>query len=164
VVVVHAIDANILVYAYNLDSPLNQKAYAFLKEEVLTGNIEACLSYQSLYEFYSIITNPKRVEKPLEPSRAREIIETYMRAKNIPKIYPHKSNLRNVLNLLSKYEIVGQEMFDIVFVATLLDNGVEGIITRGGDPAKGKVCVCFNFHFSQPVTLSPCTFILSPSM
>jgi len=128
--VVYAIDANILVYAYNLDSPLNLKAYTFLKEEALAGNLRACLPYQSLYEFYSIVTNPRRVERPLEPTKAKEIIETYMKARNIPKIYPRKSNLRNVLDLLSKYNISRQEIFDVVFVATLLDNGVDGIITR----------------------------------
>jgi len=128
--VVYALDANILVYAYNLDSPLNQKAYVFLKEEVLSGNLKACLPYQSLYEFYSIVTNPRRVERPLEPDKAREIIETYMKARNIPKIYSLKSNLRNVLDLLTKYSISRQEIFDVVFVATLLDNSIDGVITR----------------------------------
>jgi predicted nucleic acid-binding protein len=125
--VVYAIDTNILVYTFNPDSPLNSKAHAFLKEKVLTGNIKACLPYQSLYEFYSIITNARRVEKPLATDRAREIIETYIKAKNIPKIYPRKSNLRNVISLLSNYDVARQDIFDVVFVATLLDNGVEGI-------------------------------------
>ncbi|MGH7909206.1 MAG: type II toxin-antitoxin system VapC family toxin [Thermodesulfobacteriota bacterium] len=127
---IYAIDANILVYAYNLDSPFNPRASAFLEEEVLTGNIKACLPYQSLYEFYAVITDPARVEKPVKPEKAKEIIETYMRARNIPKIYPRKSNPRNVLELVSKYKIVKQEIFDAVFVATLLDNSVDGIITK----------------------------------
>ena len=127
---VYAIDTNILVYAYNLDSPHHLKTYTFPKEEVISGNLKACLPYQSLYEFYSIVTNPRRVERPLESDKAREIIETYMKARNIPKIYPRKSNLRNVLDLLTNYLISGQEIFDVVFVATLIDNGVDGIITR----------------------------------
>lgn len=127
---IYAIDANILVYAYNLDSPLSLRVSAFLEEEVLTGNIRACLPYQSLYEFYAIIKDPRRVEKPVEPKEAKEIIETYVRARNIPKIYPRKSNLRNVLDLLSKYNISRQGIFDIVFIATLLDNSVDGIVTR----------------------------------
>jgi hypothetical protein len=53
-----------------------------------------------------------------------------MKARNFPKIYPRKSNLRNVLNLLSKNNISRQGIFDVVFVATLIDNGVDGIITR----------------------------------
>lgn len=28
------------------------------------------------------------------------------------------------------YDIARQEIFDVVFVATLLDNGVDGVITR----------------------------------
>jgi predicted nucleic acid-binding protein len=128
--VIYAIDANILVYAYNLDSPLNPRASAFLEEDILTGNIKACLPYQSLYEFYAIITDPRRVEQPVELKEAREVIGAYIRARNVPKIYPRKSNLKNTFELLSKYNITKQEIFDVVFVATLLDNGVDGIITR----------------------------------
>ncbi|MBI2487381.1 MAG: PIN domain-containing protein [Deltaproteobacteria bacterium] len=127
---IYAIDTNILVYAYNLDSPLNQRASAFLEDDILTGNIKACLPFQSLYEFYAIITDPRRVEKPVEPKEAKGVIEAYTRARNIPKIYPRKSNLKNTFDLLSKYNITKQEIFDVVFVATLLDNGVDGIITR----------------------------------
>ncbi len=125
---IYAIDTSILVYAYNLDSVLNPKASSFLEENVLTGEIKACLPFQCLYEFFAIITDAKRVEKPLYPEEAKRILETYMNAKNIPKIYPRKSNLRNTLGLL-KYNIKKQEIFDAVFVATLLDNGVSGIIT-----------------------------------
>lgn len=127
---IYAVDANILVYAYNLDSPFNPIASVFLEEKVLTGNIRACLPYQSLYEFYAIMTDPGRVEKPVQPEKAKEIIETYLRARNIPKIYPRKSNLRNVLDLISKYNVAKQEIFDAVLVATLLGNGVNGIITK----------------------------------
>ena len=126
---IYAIDANILVYAYNLDSPLNPRASAFLEEDILTRNIKACLPYQSLYEFYAIITDPRRVEQPVELKEAREVIGAYIRARNVPKIYPRKSNLKNTFELLSKYNITKQEIFDVVFVATLLDNGVDGIIT-----------------------------------
>jgi predicted nucleic acid-binding protein len=128
--VIYAIDSNILVYAYNLDSPLNSRASAFLEEDILTGNIKACLPYQSLYEFYAIITDPKRVEKPVESKEAKGVIEVYIGARNIPKIYPRKSNLKNTFDLLSKYNITRQEIFDFIFVATLLDNAVDGIITR----------------------------------
>ena len=127
---IYAIDANILVYAYNIDSPLNPRASTFLEQEVLTGNIRGCLAYQSLYEFYAIITDPGRVEKNVALEKAKEILKTYMKARNIPKIYPRKSNLRNVLDLFSRHKITKQEIFDAVFVATLLDNGVDGIITR----------------------------------
>jgi len=119
--VIYAIDANILVYAYNIDSPLNPRASTFLEQEVLTGNIRGCLAYQSLYEFYAIITDPGRVEKNVALEKAKEILKTYMKA---------RSNLRNVLDLISRYKITKQEIFDAVFVATLLDNGVDGIITR----------------------------------
>lgn len=39
----------------------------------------------------------------------------------------------NLLILLSNYSISRQEVFDVVFVATLIDNGVDGITTRNAN-------------------------------
>ena len=78
------IDTNILVYAYNLDSQLHPRASAFLEEEVLTGNIKACLPYQSLYEFYAVITDPARVEKPVKPEKAKENYRNLYESKKHP--------------------------------------------------------------------------------
>ena len=127
---IYAIDANILVYASNPGQRETfLKANRFLNEQVLTGKIEACIAYQTFYEFYAIVTDGRRVERPLNPLQAREIIDTYRRARNIRKIHALKSNLQNTLHLLTRYPISRQEIFDAVLVATLMDNGIGGIIT-----------------------------------
>lgn len=52
---IYAIDANILVYATNLgQGDTFLKANRFVNEQVLTGKIEACIAYQTFYEFYAI--------------------------------------------------------------------------------------------------------------
>ena len=65
----------------------------------------------------------------MNPFQAREIIDTYRRARNVKKIYPLETNLRNTLDILTRYSISCQDIFDAVLVATLMDNGVRGIIT-----------------------------------
>ena len=123
----YLIDSNILIYAANEDSP-HQKPASQIMSKVITGNINACLSYQTLYEFYAIITDPKRVESPISPKKAQETIELYMMASNIKKIFPQKTNLQNTLSLLNKYEVSKQAIFDLVLIATMMDNGVQGVI------------------------------------
>lgn len=125
----YLIDSNILIYASNEDSEYQPQALEVM-HKVLAREIQACTAYQSLYEFYAVITNPKRVEKPISLQQARETIERYMRARNIRKIYPVKTNLKNVLKLLKKYEVSKQNIFDLVLVATMMDNKVTGIYTR----------------------------------
>lgn len=45
------------------------------------------------------------------------------------KIYPLETNLRNTLDILTRYSISRQDIFDAVLVATLMNNSVRGIIT-----------------------------------
>ncbi|MDI6736305.1 MAG: type II toxin-antitoxin system VapC family toxin [bacterium] len=127
-VTTYLIDSNILVYAANKNSPYQRFALEVMNK-VIIGKMNACLSYQTLYEFYAIITDPKRVESPISPKKAQETIELYMVASNIKKIFPQKTNLQNTLSLLKKYKVSKQTIFDLVLVATMMDNGVEGIYT-----------------------------------
>ncbi len=126
--IIYLIDSNILVYAANEDSP-HQKLASGIMDKATTGKINACLAYQTLYEFYAIITDPKRVESPILPKEAQETIRLYMMASNVKKIFSQKTNLQNTLSLLKKYETSKQNIFDLVLIATMMDNGVEGIYT-----------------------------------
>ena len=125
----YLIDSNILIYAGNEDSEYHTRASEVMRK-MSVGEIQACIAYQSLYEFYAVITDPKRVEKPVSLQTAREATEQYMKARNIRKIHPLRTNLRNVVVLLRKYEISKQNIFDLVLVATMMDNKVTGIYTN----------------------------------
>ncbi len=57
--ITYLIDSNILIYASVTNSPY-QKLALEIMNKVIAGNINACLSYQTLYEFYAIITDRKR--------------------------------------------------------------------------------------------------------
>jgi predicted nucleic acid-binding protein len=60
------VDTNVLVYALDADAPQHAAARALL-EAAREGSTTLYLTSQSLCEFYSIVTNPRRVSKP--PSR-----------------------------------------------------------------------------------------------
>lgn len=124
----YLLDSNILIYAHNLASPFHKTARLILGE-VLAGKIEGCVSFQNLYEFYSIITDSKRVEKPLSAKDARKILLLYSNADNIPKIYSKSTNLAVTLELLKSVEVKKQQIFDLILVATIIENEVKGVYT-----------------------------------
>ena len=59
-----AVDTNILVYAVMQDDPHHMSSRRFV-ETVAKGLVSACVFPQNLLEFYSVVTNPRRVFSPL---------------------------------------------------------------------------------------------------
>ncbi|MCI0493688.1 PIN domain-containing protein [candidate division KSB1 bacterium] len=122
------LDTNILVYADNINSPFHATAKE-IRDGCLRGEIQGCLSPQNLYEYFAVVTDSKKVEFPLSPEETINEIEKYLRVKAIKIIFPKPTTIQRVINLVKKYKIKKQEIFDIQLVATMLDNGVKNIVT-----------------------------------
>ncbi len=121
------LDANILIYAANEDSPYHANARDII-ERVNSGELKACVSSQVLAEFYAVVTNPKKMSQPLSPDEAAEAINGYLES-NIPKLYLRESTLRLTLELAMRYQVRGLDIFDTQIVATMLENRVKTIYT-----------------------------------
>jgi UDP-4-amino-4,6-dideoxy-N-acetyl-beta-L-altrosamine transaminase len=67
------LDTNILVYAHNQDSPFFLQASSFIEE--LLNKDGFCVTSLILLEFFSIITDGRKIETPLLPDAALEILE-----------------------------------------------------------------------------------------
>lgn len=80
-------------------------------------------------EFYSTITNPKRVSDPAPAQEAFEEVQKYLASKSIKKIYPPRDAFAKSLKLLEKYQVTRQEVYDLQLVATMLSCGVSRICT-----------------------------------
>ncbi len=57
------VDTNVLVYALDADAPQHEAARALL-EAVREASTTLFVTSQILCEFYSVVTNPRRVSKP----------------------------------------------------------------------------------------------------
>lgn len=117
------LDANVLVYARNTQSPYHERAKA-VRDQVLTGTIAACIAPQVLWEFFAVVTNSKRIEKPLSPVDAYEEIEQYWNSEMFIKILPNENTFVIVGRLIGKYQVTGQHIHDVHLVATMIDNNV----------------------------------------
>ncbi len=131
------LDTNILVYANNKDSPFHQTSQQ-LVEHALNGNIKAVLAVQNLVELYAIITDKKRVERPLSCDTAKRLIEFY--ESHIVIIHQTQSTVRTLVKLIGIHKPSAQSIFDCFLAATMLDNNVHKIYT-----ADAKHFEPFNF-------------------
>lgn len=123
------IDSNILVYAHNIDSEFNKQAKNLMKD-ALERKINACISIQNLLEFYSIITNPKRVEKPIKFEEAKEIFNLYSKSLSIEIIYPTSKSLLILSEFLNLFQITKVEIFDAYLASTLKEHKISVIYTE----------------------------------
>jgi uncharacterized protein len=123
------LDTNILVYAADAMSEFHVRAKE-LRDQSVQGDIALAVSPQILFEFFAVITNPRRVTQPRSPDEAREEMEKYLHASTIRKIYPDQDITERVLALLQQHpQITRQDIFDALLVATMQTNGIRRIYT-----------------------------------
>lgn len=139
------IDTNILVYANNKDSPFHAICKALVGRAV-NGKLKAALSVQNLIELYAVITDKRRVEHPLSPVKANELVIFYKNQPYIQIITPNSQTLDTVTRLLAKYHPKSQSIFDCFLAATMIDNEVYKIYTANSDHFK---------PFSSITTINP---------
>jgi len=123
------LDTNILIHAYNRDSPHNAAATTLITQAVDDEN-DACIALQSIHEFYAVITSPRRLEKPLTPRHARELTETILRTPKIRKLEHTQDTAREALALAEKHGVKGADFFDILLASTAIQNNVDLILTE----------------------------------
>jgi len=122
------VDTNVMVYAADTNSPFHVACRQLIKQGI-KDEVSLCVSPQVLFEFLAVITSPKRVVKPLKLDKAINEINKYLGYKNIKKIYPKNDVIKKTLELCKKYNIKGQEIFDVQIIATMLSNNVTTIYT-----------------------------------
>ena len=121
-------DTNILIFAHNSLSPKHEKA----KELILSatsGRVDVALAPQNILEFYSVITNPRQVEKPISPVDLQLILDEFVNSEDFTFIYPGSSTLVKAIELAERHGTKKANIFDTYLVATMLDNGVRTIYT-----------------------------------
>lgn len=120
-------DTNILVYVQNKNSRFYKTALKW-HQKVLKNELQTVLSPQNITEFFSIITNKKRVENPLSQKKALLEIRKYQSGL-FDFIYPSQETLAILEKLIGKYKIKARKIFDAFLAATMLSNKIKNILT-----------------------------------
>jgi predicted nucleic acid-binding protein len=134
------LDTNILVHAYNKSSP-NQKEAADIVRKAMQGELEACLTPQVLYELFAVVTNPKRVEKPLSSQEAADLCIDLWECNEIEKLNPSAVAAIEVFKLSKALTLSRAKIFDCILAVTAKENNVETIYTENVGDFKGYAFV-----------------------
>ena len=137
-----SLDANLLLYAVNIASPFHQRAIQFL--ESLIKRDDVGISELVLVEFYTLLCNPAVLTKPLCPSDAVAVVQTY-------RSHPQWSLLGFAADTVALHEelwrvaaranFARRRIYDARLALILLQQGVTEFAT-----ANVKDFIEFGFH------------------
>jgi predicted nucleic acid-binding protein len=122
------LDANILVYALNVDAP-QYPACRSLLDAGVDPTVKLYVTSQILCEFYSIITNPRRVATVSSPAEALDIIAAVLDLPGVQVLPIPPEAVERWMNLLRRRPVKGANIFDLQIVAAMQANGIQRIYT-----------------------------------
>ena len=102
------VDTNILVYAHNQDSPYFKQAKFLLINLINKGGF--CVTSLILFEFFSVITNDRKIEEPISSETALCVIEDIIESQEIDILHVNDDHnffqwLRNYISTIKRYQI-----------------------------------------------------------
>lgn len=117
------VDANLLLYARNVDEPRHEPARAWLTD-ALNGPTRVGLPWQTLAAFMRIATNPRAFPEPLEASVAYSQVEQWLDAPRawIPEPTRHYRQVFG--DLVRAHRVRGPLVTDAQLAALAIDHGV----------------------------------------
>ncbi len=116
------IDSNILVYSINSISPKYKRAQIFLQENL--GNLD--IAHQNILESIRILTHPK-FTNPMKIKDALEAVLNIVKGCNV--ISPNYQTVYITLELIRKYKMSSDQVFDAYIAATAISNDIDTIAT-----------------------------------
>jgi len=131
------VDTNILIYAINLDSPKNKPAQLFLQKNIA----ELLVAHQNIFEALRVLTHPK-FPHPMTTSNAIEAIKGITDVCRI--IGPDYKTHSIALELIEKYSLSTDRVFDGYLAATAISNGISTIATDNTKDFKNFGIKLFN--------------------
>jgi len=139
-----SIDANILVYAFDLNSPFHLVSRQKI-EKLLGSNPKIYLSWQTLLEFSSVVTGSKVTTKSSSKA-AWKFIESLLQTSSFEIIFPNAQTMAIFKKYRDLKEYPGPKIYDLFLASTLISNGISVLLTQNDKDF-------FNFENLKIVTL-----------
>ena len=116
------VDANLLLYAYNQDSPHHAAARAWLENEISSGR-PLRLPLIALLAFVRIGSDSRVFSKPLSPAEACGIVESWLNAPNVQMLAPGPRTWAYLAKLCENGQARGALVMDAHLAALALEHG-----------------------------------------
>ncbi len=124
------LDTNVLVSSIDTTRTNHKKALRLI-EKIKRRELQGFISTQIVGEFYVSLTRIfEGIEAPLTPEEAKEEIEQMLSSGIFIVLPVTELALRKSLILSSKKGIKGANFWDVVIIATMLENGISILYTE----------------------------------
>lgn len=125
----YGIDTDFLVAVEILDHPFHRQADALLQSLLGSGH-DFALAPQTLAEFIHIVTDGKRMPKPLTMSAAIARAEHWWQAREVTRVFPDDQAVTSFLTWLANYQIGRKRLLDTLLAASYAQAGIKCLITN----------------------------------
>ena len=116
------VDANLLVYAVDADSPRHRPARRWL-EETLSGSSQVGLPWIVLLAFLRVTTRTGILRKPLRPERALGYVDSWLSQPYVAAVGPGPGHWAVLRNLLRTTGLAGNLTSDAHLAALAIERG-----------------------------------------
>lgn len=116
------VDANLLLYAYDPDSPRHDVSRRWL-EDVLSGGDLVRFTWLTLWAFIRISTNARVFAQPLSAAEAHDTVGSWLEQPNAGVIEPGDRHLEILGTLLAAGQASGALVMDAALAAIAIEHG-----------------------------------------
>jgi toxin-antitoxin system PIN domain toxin len=121
---VKLVDANVLLYAVDEDSPHHEIAKRWL-EEKLSGPETFAFAWAVLLAFIRLVTNPRVFEKPLSGEEALDLVDSWLAQTNATVLHPTDRHSQLLRELLAPLGTAGNLTSDAHLAVLAIEHGAE---------------------------------------
>lgn len=118
------VDANILLFAVDEESPQHRQALDWLAAQ-LNGDRRVGLPWESLSAFLRICTHPRAARKPLEPLAAWRVVQDWLAVPTVWIPRPTDQHADVLERLIQRYRVAGNLIPDAHLAALAIEHGLE---------------------------------------
>jgi hypothetical protein len=116
------VDANVLIYAIDADSPHHARARRWL-EEMLSGDTPVALAWIVILAFVRITTRAGIMRKPLPPDEALAYVDSWLKQPYVRALAPGDTHWPILKSLLQSSGTAGNLTSDAHLAALALEHG-----------------------------------------
>ncbi|HXJ20663.1 MAG TPA: TA system VapC family ribonuclease toxin [Polyangia bacterium] len=128
-----AVDTNLLVYSHRRETPEHGAAVALMRR-LSAGNDAWAIPWPCVYEFFSVVTNPKiwkAVASP--PEQAWLQIAAWLAAPSVRLLHETEEFAGLLAGFVRRDRVRGGIVHDARIAAICVAHGVETLLTRDRD-------------------------------
>ncbi len=121
------VDTNILIYAFDKSSCFHQQALAFIHDKIQTAQL--AVTEFSLFEFYGVITDGRKIGMPLASNEAWNIISDFYESRSFVVLPCSSVCSRKALENAERFSVKRNDIYDFFIATTFHENAIEKLYT-----------------------------------